>query len=146
MRYPLFVGADVLPRGLMTGDTVEVAYLSIVGERTLGGWHAPAEVFLEALTVELLHSSPNHPPLTWVSAREAIDSALSQFEKPPTGGSKKAEAWQKAATTAVLSSLRRETIYLDADDERYMYGEIGKRVGGSTSGRTELRDRAQERT
>jgi hypothetical protein len=143
-RYPLFVGTGVLPEGLRTGDTVEAAYVSIVGERTLAGWHAPAEVFLEALSVELLHSSLNHPPLAWVNAREAIYRVLSRLEAPPAAGGKKSEAWQKAATAAVLSSLKKEIIYLDADDERYMYREIGRRAGGSTGGRTELRHGTQE--
>lgn len=128
MSYPLFLSAGTLPHGLRSGDTVEAAYLSVVGERTVAGWDAPAEVFLEALTIELLHSSPNHPPLLWVTAREAIDRILSGFEQPPTSGGRKMETWQKAATAAVTSGLRKEKIYMDTGDERYMYAEIGKKA------------------
>ena len=127
-KYPLFLATGVLPHGLRSGDTVEASYLSVVGERTLAGSPAPTEVFLEALAVELLHSSPSHPPLPWVSAREKIDSAISDFAPPPTGGSKKTEAWKKAVTVAVTSTLRKGTLYMDWDDERYMYGEIERKA------------------
>jgi hypothetical protein len=138
-KYPLFLAAGILPHGLRSGDTVEAAYLSVVGERTLAGSPAPAEVFLEGLAVELLHSSPNHPPLAWVSAREKIDCALSDFEPPPTGGNKKTEAWRKAATAAVKSSLRKGMVYTDWDDERYMYGEIGRRAADAARKQAEPR-------
>ncbi|MDG7016552.1 MAG: hypothetical protein JRM82_04160 [Nitrososphaerota archaeon] len=127
-RLPLFVAQGMLPHGLRLRDTVEAAYLSVVGERTIEGGDAPAEVFVEALAIELLHTSPSHTPLAWVSAHEEIDRALSAFEQPPAGGSKKVEAWQKAARSAVTSALRKETIYVGAGDERYIYAEIGRRA------------------
>ncbi|MDG7024662.1 MAG: hypothetical protein JRN45_09120 [Nitrososphaerota archaeon] len=134
--YPLFLAAGTLPHDLRSGDTVEVAYFSVVGERTLAGSPAPAEVFLEAIAVELLHSSLSHLPLTWVSAHEKIDGALSDFEPPPTGGSKKTEAWKKAAKAAVTSSIRKEMIYLEWEDERYIYGEMERRAADAAKKQT----------
>lgn len=144
-HYPLFARREVLPPALRSGDAVNAAYLSVVGERTVSGWHAPAEVFFEALAIRVLHSSPSHPPLPWANAREAIDRVLSDFDKPPSGGGKKAEAWQRVATDAVRSALKKEMIYLDADDERYMYREIQERVAGSAWRGTGLRQQAGER-
>lgn len=143
-NYPIFFAAGALPHGVRSGDTVEVAYLSVVGERTLAGLPAPAEVFLEAIAVELLHSSPSHPPLPWVSAHEKIDGAMSDFEPPPTDGSKKTDAWKRAAKAAVTSSVRKEMIYLDWDDERYIYGEIERRAADAARKRTEQHHRARK--
>ena len=145
MSYRLFLTDGTILHGLRSGDTVEVAYLSVVGERTVAGWDAPAEVFLEALAIEPLRSSPNHPPLTWVTAPETIDRILSGLGRPPTGGGKKAEAWQKAATAAVTSGLRKEKIYVDASDERYMYAEIRRRVTEAARKLAELHHHARER-
>lgn len=145
-KYPMFLATGVLPHDLRSGDTVEASYLSVVGERTLAGSPAPTEVFLEALTVELLHSSPSHPPLPWVSARENIDRAISDFEPPPAGGSKRMEAWKKAATVAVTSSLRKGTLYMDWDDERYMHGEIERKAVDAAKHQTGMRQQGRRPT
>lgn len=142
-RLPLFVAPGMLPRALRSRDRVEAAYLSVVGERTIEGGDAPAEVFAEALAIELLRTSPAHAPLAWVSAREEIDRILSAFEHPETGGSKKMEAWQKAVKAEVISSLRKEMIYLGAGDERYLYAEIGRKAEAARN-RAEPHRRAGE--
>ena len=141
-RLPLFVAPGIQPRGLRSGDTVEASYLSVVADRTIEGWDAPAEVFVEALTIELLHTSPGHPPLAWVSAREEVDRVLSELEQPQAGGSKNVEAWQKVTRSAVTSKLRQERIYVSSGDERYIYAEIARRAEAAKKS-VELRQRAR---
>jgi hypothetical protein len=123
---PLFVPEGVLPTGLMSRDTVEVAYLSVVGDMTVEGRPSPAEVYSEALAIQLFRPAPNRVPLAWVSAREEIDLILKEFGHPPQVGGKKLESWQREARDAVIGRLRKELIYMETDDERYMYAKIGK--------------------
>lgn len=127
-RYPVFVGRGRTPSELEAGDTLRVAYLSIVGERTFSGSSPPAEVFLEALSVERIERHREGKPLVWLSAKNAIHELLAESSMPPSKGKKK-EAWIDAARARILSSLRKRMIYIDADDERYLYAKLHERAG-----------------
>jgi len=142
---PLFVPRGMLPSGLRSRDTFEVAYLSVVGDRTVEGKPSPAEVYTEALAIELYRSTSNHEPLAWVSASEEIDQILSELEQPPPGGGKKLESWQRSVRAAVTYRLRKELIYMEADDERHMHAEIGRRADAVRK-RPELRHNTREST
>ena len=142
---PLFVPMGMLPSGLRSRDTVEVAYLSVAGDRTVEGKPSPAEIYTEALAIELFRSTSNHEPLAWVSASEEIDQILSEFEQPPPGGGKKLESWQRSVRAAVTFSLRKELIYMEADDERHIHAEIGRRADAARK-RPELQHSTREST
>lgn len=124
IEYRLFVSPGILPHGMRFGDTVEVAFLTVVGGKTLAGWDAPAEVFFEALAIRLLHPSSNNPPIVWVTAREVIDHIISGLKLPPAKRNREVEAWQNMAIKQVMSKLREEKIYVDISSERYIYSEI----------------------
>lgn len=128
MRYPVFVGRDRLPSDLSVGDVLRVAYLSMVGDRTLSGSSPPTEVFLEALFIEQIGRRRNNKPLLWSSAKDVIDDLLAEFVVFPLKSEKKEEAWMGATRAKILSNLRKRMVYIDADDERYLYAKIREKV------------------
>lgn len=122
-RFPMFLGKDRLPSDLRAGDVLRIAYLSIAGDRTFSGVSPPTEVFLEAVFVERIERHRNGKPLAWTLAPKAIDDLLTGFQMPPLKSRKKG-AWLEAAKAKILSDLKKRMVYIDADDERYLYSGI----------------------
>ncbi|MDE1852771.1 MAG: hypothetical protein KGI38_03365 [Thaumarchaeota archaeon] len=128
-RYPMFVTRDRLFSHLRAGDVLRVAYLSIVGDRTFSGNSPPAEVFLEALSIEQIERHRDNKNLVWSSAKDVIDNLLAETVVQPLKREKKKDAWMEATRIKISSDLRKRMIYIDADDERYLYAKIRERAG-----------------
>jgi hypothetical protein len=117
-RYPIFIGKKILPPNISSGDTVEIAFLSIIADRTFAGAPPPMSVFLEGLAIRLVKKSLNDLPLEWIKSRDAIDILLIGIS-PPKGNVREDE-WKRVSKKKIFSNLKKELIYTDLDDERYI--------------------------
>lgn len=127
-RYPLFAGKDIVSSDLGTGDTLRVAYLSLAGDNTYSGRTAPTEVFLEALSVEVSKPHHNKQPMLWLTTRDEIARFLEDLPVP-SFTTKKKEAWVETTRTRIALSLKKRMLYVDADDERYLYARLRRKAG-----------------
>ena len=118
LRYPIFISKKILPLNARSGDTVEIAFLSIIADRTLAGDPPPMSVFFEGLAIKLVKQSLNDLPLEWINSRDAINKLLNGIN-PPEGNLPEDE-WRRVSKKKIFSSLKKELIYIDFDDERYI--------------------------
>ena len=117
-RYPIFIGKKILPPNKRSGDIVEIAFLSIIADRTFAGAPPPMSVFLEGLAIRLVKKSLNDVPLEWIKSQDAIDKILIDISLPK--GKIREDEWRRVSKKKILSSLKKELIYIDLDDERYI--------------------------
>lgn len=123
-RYPIFINKEDLDPNIGSNSVVKMAFISIIADRTLSGAPPPMSVFLECIAINSLDQSKNGNPLEWINAKDVIDGLLNEInllKKDIRSQDVRMQAKKK-----IQAYLKKNLIYIELDDERYLNKIIDK--------------------
>jgi hypothetical protein len=123
-KYPFFINKENLDPNISPNTEVEMAFISIIADRTLSGAPPPMSVFLECIAIKSFGQSDDGNPLEWINARDVIDGLLNEMNlsKEDT----RRQDLRMQTKKKIQSYLKKNLIYVELDDERYINKMIDK--------------------
>ena len=123
-KYPIFINKENLNPNIGLNTVVEMAFISIIADRTLSGAPPPMSVFLECIAIKSFDQSDDGNPLKWINARDVIDGLLNEMNlsKEDT----LSQDLRIQAKKKIQAYLKKNLIYVELDDERYINKMIDK--------------------